>query len=206
MHEDWILERGIDMNTVLRIGVFALLASGTSLLSMAGCTTGAESEPGTAEEGPDIGETQTPLQTGVHYYIRAKHSGKCLHQHGATYGNGDPITQWDCVDQPNVQWKLEMSSEANRYFIKVRHSGKCAHQHGATYENGDAITQWDCIEQPNVRWSFIPAGGDYYYIKVQHSGKCMHVHGGGNDNGAAITQWECINAPNVLWSLDPVGH
>ena len=25
-----------------------------------------------------------------YYFIEAKHSGKCLHQHGATQGNGDP--------------------------------------------------------------------------------------------------------------------
>ena len=39
-----------------------------------------------------------------YYFIKVKNSGKCLHQHGGTYGNGDPITQWDCVDEPNVQW------------------------------------------------------------------------------------------------------
>jgi hypothetical protein len=41
-----------------------------------------------------------------YYYIVAKHSGKCLHQHGGTQGNGDPITQWDCVNEPNVLWQL----------------------------------------------------------------------------------------------------
>lgn len=41
-----------------------------------------------------------------YFYVIAKHSGKCLHQHGGTTGNGDPITQWECVNQPNVLWKL----------------------------------------------------------------------------------------------------
>jgi hypothetical protein len=142
----------------------------------------------------------------TYYYIRAKHSNKCLHQHGGTHGNGDPITQWDCVDQPNVQWRIEPSPTPGYYFIKARHSDKCAHQHGGTYENGDPITQWDCVNQANVKWRIIPAGNNYYYIRVQHSGKCMHVHGGGWGNGDPITQWSCINQPNVQWTFEAVGH
>jgi hypothetical protein len=142
----------------------------------------------------------------TYYYIRAKHSNKCLHQHGGTTGNGDPITQWDCVDQGNVQWRIEPSPDKNYYYIKARHSDKCAHQHGGTTGNGDPITQWECVNQGNVKWRLIPAGKNYFHIQAQHSKKCMHVHGGGSANGAAITQWSCIDQANVLWRFDPVGH
>lgn len=32
--------------------------------------------------------------------------GLCMHQLGGTMNNGDPITLWECVDQPNVLWKM----------------------------------------------------------------------------------------------------
>jgi hypothetical protein len=142
----------------------------------------------------------------TYYYIRAKHSNKCLHQHGGVLNNGGAITQWDCVDQGNVQWRIEPSPTPGYYFIKARHSDKCAHQHGGTYADGDAITQWDCVNQGNVKWRIVPAGNNYYYIQVQHSGKCMHVHGGGWGNGDPITQWSCVDLPNVQWTFQAVGH
>jgi hypothetical protein len=46
------------------------------------------------------------VSAAEHFFLVAKHSGKCLQQHGAMQGNGDPITQWDCIDQPNLQWKF----------------------------------------------------------------------------------------------------
>src|SRR4051812_17222054 len=50
-----------------------------------------------------------------YYYVVTKHSNKCLHQHGATQGNGDAITQWDCIDQPNV--KLERISAGFPFYF-----------------------------------------------------------------------------------------
>lgn len=198
------------MSTALRIGAFALIFGGIGLFSSAGCV--AEGEPeasdmeeGRGAEGAPIAEGELPIRTGVFYYIRAKHSDKCLHQHGGTFGNGDRITQWECVDQYNVQWEFERTDDPGYYFIKARHSGKCAHQHGGTYGNGGRITQWDCVDQGNVKWRLIHVGRGYYHIKAQHSGKCMHVHGASWENGARITQWDCINQPNVLWAFDLVG-
>lgn len=195
------------MNTTPRAGVFALICSGIGAFSMAGCTAGEEPGPGGAADEETAGEAASPIDwaDGNWYYIRAKHSDKCLHQHGAVLHNGGPITQWDCVDQYNVQWQFQHAPDGY-YYIRARHSGKCAHQHGATQGNGDPITQWDCINQPNVKWRVIPAPNNHHYLQVQHSAKCMHVHGARWENGTPITQWDCINQPNVLWWFDPVGH
>lgn len=38
-------------------------------------------------------------------YIKSSY-GLCLHQEGATQGNGDKISTWECVNQPNVLWKF----------------------------------------------------------------------------------------------------
>lgn len=189
---------------MFKIRVIALLLGQICLV---GC-----SEPSAAvldEETPSEVAFANAAQAWVpvtYYYIRARHSNKCLHQHGGVLDNGAPLTQWDCVDQTNVQWRIEPSPTPGYYFIKARHSDKCAHQHGGTYNNGDPITQWSCVNQSNVKWRITPAGSGYYYIQVQHSGKCMHVHGGGSGNGDLITQWSCINQPNVQWTFEAVGH
>jgi len=142
------------------------------------------------------------LQAPRYLFIRAKHSGKCLHQLGATQGNGDRITQWDCVNQPNV--KLEKISAGDGYFfLKFAHSGKCVHLHGASAENGAAITQWECIDQPNLKWREEPVGDGYSYLRSVQTNKCIHQQGATQGNGDPITQWDCVDQPNVQWKLEP---
>lgn len=200
------------MISTIKTTIFALTVGG--LASLVACDADV---PPTA--GPELVERAlevalptppglaAPVATdGTYYYIRAKHSNKCLHQHGHSYGNGDKITQWACVDQYNVHWRFDPSPDPDYYYISVRHSGKCVHQHGHSYKNGDKITQWDCVNQGNVKVRIVPAGEDYYYLQFQHSNKCIHVHEAAANNGASITQWSCINQPNVQWYFQPVGH
>ncbi|HJQ60998.1 MAG TPA: RICIN domain-containing protein, partial [Vineibacter sp.] len=69
----------------------------------------------------------------------------------ASLENGAPITQWDCVNQANVYWRLA-PADNNLYYIVNRASGKCMHVHGGKNENGALITQWECINQYNLKW------------------------------------------------------
>ena len=158
---------------------------------------------GTVAPPPALKEAPKPeASVGGTYFVVAKHSGKCLHQLGATQGNGDRITQWDCVNQPNV--KLEEVSAGDGYvFLKFQHSGKCVHQQGATQGNGDPITQWDCVNQPNVKLKKVLASDGYFFLKFQHSGKCVHQQGATQGNGDPITQWDCVDQPNVQWKFKP---
>jgi hypothetical protein len=133
-------------------------------------------------------------------YIVAQHSGKCLHVHGGGDANGTQLTQWDCIPQGNVQWRI-IPIGRGLHHIRSVGTGKCAHVHGGGNENGALITQWDCIRQGNVQWRLVPTGDGYYHIKNAQSGKCLHVHGGGNENAALITQWDCIQQGNVKWQI-----
>jgi hypothetical protein len=137
-----------------------------------------------------------------YYFIKARHSGKCLHQHGGTFGNGDRITQWDCVEEPNVKLQ-KVPAGGDTFFLKFAHSGKCVHLHGDSAANGTPITQWDCIDLPNVKWREQPVGGGYVYLRSASTGKCIHQHGGTQGNGDPITQWDCVDEPNVQWLLSP---
>lgn len=133
--------------------------------------------------------------------VVTKYNGKCLHVHGGSNANGANITLWDCVDQPNVQWRMAPANEPGYFFLIARHSGKCAHVHGGGNANGANITQWDCVNQGNVKWSKKSLGNGYFNLVAKNSRKCAHVHGGSNANEMNITQWDCVNQDNLKWLL-----
>jgi ricin-type beta-trefoil lectin protein len=130
----------------------------------------------------------------------AKHSGKCAQVNGASHDNGAKISQWDCVDQPNVHWRKVHLGDG-QFYLMVRHSGKCAQVVEASHANGAAVTQWDCVNQRNVKWRQRPAGGGYVYLVNRESGKCMQVNDAANTNGAIISQWDCVDQDNVKWKV-----
>jgi hypothetical protein len=143
-----------------------------------------------------------PASAQEWYFITARHSGKCLHQHGGTFGNGDRITQWDCVEEPNVKLQ-KVPADGDTFFLRFGHSGKCVHLPGPSAANGTPITQWDCIDLPNVKWRQQDAGGGYVYLRSAATDKCIHQHIGTHGNGDPITQWDCVDEPNVQWLLSP---
>ena len=105
-------------------------------------------------------------------------------------GNGDRITQWDCVNQPNVKLKL-LSTGDGYYFLQFQHSGKCVQRYGGQTGNGDPINQWDCQNWPNIKLKLVPTGDGYYFLQFQHSGKCVHQFGATMGNGDPIRNGKC---------------
>ena len=141
-------------------------------------------------------------ESRISVFLVAQHSNKCAQVHGGGMENGAAITQWDCVNQPNVIWDVILkSTAAGTYILKAHNSNKCAQVNDESLSNGAVISQWDCVKQANVRWMLVDAGGGAFYIKNQESEKCMQVNGGSFDNGAAITQWDCVDQPNVKWVM-----
>jgi len=139
------------------------------------------------------------------FFLVAGHSGKCLHQHGGTHGDGDSITQWACVDQPNVKIRrMDVGDGTGTFFLQFVHSGKCVHLEGASSNEDAKITQSSCIRQSNVEWRMMPASGDDTFYSVSHaSGKCIHQLGATEGNGDQIAQRSCSDQPNFQWKLVP---
>jgi hypothetical protein len=144
--------------------------------------------------------SSSQVMAAEYFELKAVHSGKCAQVNGLSQDNGAKITQWQCVDQPNVLWRK--INAGNGYFkLQAKHSGKCAQVNGASQNNGADITQWDCVNQNNVLWKQEPAGDTSYYIINKASDKCMQVDGISQGNGANISQWDCVNQPNVKWEI-----
>ncbi|QQZ29688.1 RICIN domain-containing protein [Thiothrix subterranea] len=137
------------------------------------------------------------------YYIKAQHSGKCVHQHGSTNAEGGNVTQWDCVDQPNV--RIEKVTAGGPYFtLRFQHSGKCLTVEGDSDKNGANIIQATCDAGAprNQTWMEVPGEGKF--VKIQSSiGHCLHQHGNTQGNGDNITAWECVDQPNVRFEFVP---
>jgi hypothetical protein len=141
-----------------------------------------------------------PVPDGV-YYIKAEHSGKCVHQNNATQADGGNVTQWDCVDQPNV--KIEKISAGGGYFmLRFQHSGKCVTVESGDGQNGTNIIQETCDSgwPPKQTWMEIPGQGNF--VKIQSSiGHCLHQDGATLGNGDNITAWECGDQPNIRFEF-----
>ncbi|WP_028490415.1 RICIN domain-containing protein [Thiothrix lacustris] len=137
------------------------------------------------------------------YYLKAQHSGKCVHQHGATNAEGGNVTQWDCVDQPNV--RIEKVTAGGSYFtLRFQHSGKCLTVEGDGDQNGTNIIQETCdpLAPRYQTWMELPGQGKF--VKIQSSiGLCLHQHGATMGNGDNITAWECVDQPNVRFEFVP---
>jgi len=135
-------------------------------------------------------------------YLRALHSGKCLHVNGASSANGAAITQWDCANQPHITWRLRYLGGGSMYLV-ADHSGKCAQVNGGGTANSVQVTQWDCQPVPHVIWR-LDAAPRGLFIVNRKSGKCLHVEGASTRNGGDISQYACIDQLNVQWTIVPV--
>lgn len=141
-----------------------------------------------------------PTVEGI-YYLKAQHSGKCAHQHGASQADGGAVTQWDCVDQPNV--RLEKIPLGSGYFsLRFQHSGKCLALKTPDRVNDVPLIQETCSYdgKPTQTWLQLPGEGKF--IKLQASNEyCLHQQGATLNNGDPITGWECVDQPNVRWEM-----
>jgi hypothetical protein len=147
------------------------------------------------------------------FFISAMHSQKCMQVDGAEQDDFVTISQWDCVNQPNVLWRFR-GGPPGFFNLEASHSGKCAfipwEKTDGTivgHDNGNPVLQEECFysrpdpDRTNWVWRQQPVGGGYYFIINKASNKCMQVNGGSQDNGAAISQWDCVDQPNVKWKM-----
>lgn len=138
-----------------------------------------------------------------YYFIKAKHSNKCVSQSGAVKTEGGRVTQWDCIDAPNI--KLEkIDVGGNNFMLRFPHSEKCLTVEGARVTNGTNIIQSTCqldTAPAEQTWQEVPTATQPY-VQIQSTlGACLHQHGATQNNGGNITLWQCVNQPNVEWQF-----
>jgi hypothetical protein len=88
---------------------------------------------------------------GAKYYnIVNKASGKCLQVDNASRANGANISQYDCVDQDNVKWKISSAAPVTTDTGNLSNDVEGWNQHGFAVEAhssrslSDLIFTWKC--------------------------------------------------------------
>jgi hypothetical protein len=97
---------------------------------------------------------------GMTYFVRARHSNKCLEVRGGTgaTGNGAPLQQWGCrgYAQSNQRWYLTRGPIGETFNLRAAHSNSCADVVGGVSETRDGapLRQWQCFgaSQTNQWW------------------------------------------------------
>jgi hypothetical protein len=128
-------------------------------------------------------------------------SRKCAHIPGHSKQPGTRVTQWSCVNQPNVRWQFNVLTHLpggrfaapTVFQIKNLSSGMCLTATGT--RNGAAVVQRPC--GPAKTWSqtwVVTEGARPGYSFISNYGyskKCLDVPGYRKGNGVALVTWTC---------------
>lgn len=137
------------------------------------------------------------------YFIKAKHSGKCVSQSGGIQDTGGRVTQWECIDAPNI--KLEKIPVGSGYFmLRFPHSNKCMTVEGDTTIGN--IIQSECNSEAPVEqtWIEVPTTttSTDSYVQIQSTyGTCLSQDSNSQENGVNISTEQCTNEANQLWKF-----
>jgi len=170
--------------------------------------------------------SSSSAQSGV-WFLKIRHSGKCLHQQGARYEDDARISQWSCVNQPNVKLR-KIPVDGTYFLLQFVHSEKCVHVHGGYPTPRDTpVTQWTCPRDvrsggaDHFLWREEPVSTGYIFLisragdpqakkenipgEQKYGGPpvCLHQRGATHKDGDAITTWDCVDIPNVHWKFEP---
>jgi hypothetical protein len=158
-----------------------------------------------ATVGPLSTSLAEPVPESV-IQLKAQHSGKCVHQQGASPADGGAVTQWTCTDQPNVRLE-KLPAGSGYFFLRFQHSGKCLTVANEARSNGTPIIQQTCDYAGPVGQTWKELPGDGRYVKIQSTtGLCLHQHGNITGDGDPISGWECVDQPNVRWEIIAQGN
>jgi len=130
------------------------------------------------------------------FYLKAKHSRRCITVHGASTGNGATIDQYSCVGQANQRWRvLVIAVVSNKLsytaYLIAENSGKCMDVQGGSTANGAKVIQWSCNSRKNQIFNVQLLADGNVLIRPFHSNKCLDVEGAATGNNVRLIQWKC---------------
>ncbi len=145
---------------------------------------------------------EKPVAPGT-YYIKAKHSGKCMSVVGASTVNGAVIEQWEKINQDNLKFELSIDSDGY-YQFKPVYTTKVVTVNGASTINGSAVNIYTDSSMLNQKFRLEPVGNEYYRITPKYaSAKALAVTDNSMDNGTDVILWDYIAAnDNFKWSFE----
>src|ERR1041385_1142279 len=104
----------------------------------------------------------TSITPGTPYYLKNAFSGLVLNN-GGSLTNGSPITQWNQVTSPNLQWTFAPTSNGY-YQIKSVKSGLDVVVKSASTTAGAPLIQWSFGSSGDDQWKPVLTNGFWAFF------------------------------------------
>ncbi|WP_329106078.1 RICIN domain-containing protein [Micromonospora sp. NBC_01699] len=142
------------------------------------------------------------IDTGAHYVITSRHSGKALAVYNFATNDGTPIVQWTRNDGNQQQWQF-VDAGSGYYKIRSRHSGKFLELPNAS--DGTQLVQ--NADNGSTRQHFGVADSDGGHVRFvnRHSGKALDLWEWSTADGGIVSQFQDLGGWNQQWQLNRVG-
>lgn len=133
------------------------------------------------------------------YYLKAKHSGKCLTVRGASHANNAVVNQYRCVSGAKNQWWIVYDGGGLARRFTNFESQKCLSLKGGRTAKGTPAVQRDCEGTPDQIWYTMPP---YREGEMGRSGGkgCLDVQGASKADNAPVIVWKCNSRSNQKWA------
>ncbi|MGP4001323.1 RICIN domain-containing protein [Streptomyces sp. 8N706] len=134
------------------------------------------------------------------YYLKVKHSGKCLTVRGASHANNATVNQYRCVSGAKNQWWIEyFMGGISRRFVNFS-SQKCLSLRGGSTAKGTPAVQRTCDGEPDQTWFTLAPHRESPITPSRTQGnKCLDVQGASKADNAPVIAWSCNKKNNQKW-------
>ncbi|MFE0876267.1 RICIN domain-containing protein [Streptomyces smyrnaeus] len=170
----------------------------------AGARTGTGEVDKAAERGSPFAGTEMKSVAGNDniFYLRVKHSGKCLTVRGASKAENAVVNQYRCVSGARNQWWVTYNQGGVARRFMAYHSGKCLALRGGSTAKGTPAVQRTCGGSRDQIWfSLAPyAEGSMNPSAGSSTGdRCLDVRGASKADNAQVIVWSCNGRNNQKW-------
>ncbi|MFC7308125.1 RICIN domain-containing protein [Streptomyces monticola] len=136
------------------------------------------------------------------YYIKAKHSGKCLTVRGASKAENAPVNQYRCVSATNQWWVVQNMGGLARRLVNYN-SQKALSLKGGSMAKGTPLVQrtYDA-DKDQIWWVALPNTSDQPSVIFMENGtsdRCADVQGASTADNAPVIAWTCNRKSNQKW-------
>ncbi|MFY1686865.1 RICIN domain-containing protein [Plantactinospora sp. WMMB782] len=142
------------------------------------------------------------IDTGAHYVLVSRHSGKALDLYNLATNDGAPIVQWARNDGNQQQWQF-VDAGSGYYKIRSRHSGKFLEMPNAS--DGTQLIQNPDNGSTRQHFGVADSDGGYVRLISRHSGKALDVWEWSTADGGIVAQYQDLGGHNQQWQMIRVG-
>ncbi|MEV0731636.1 RICIN domain-containing protein [Polymorphospora sp. NPDC050346] len=142
------------------------------------------------------------IDTGAHYVLTSRHSGKAVDVFDFATNDGAPIVQWARNDGYQQQWQF-VPVDNGYYQVRSRHSGKVLQI--ASAQDGAELTQQDASSDTRQHFGVVDTGDGHIRLVNRHSRKALDVWEWSTADGGRVSQYTDLDGWNQQWLLTRIG-